>query len=202
MDIYLIRHTKVAVSQRICYGASDVELDELAYDAQSEKIKTCIGNTGNTLFFSSPLSRCRRLAVDLASYPGAGEQSANSGSVIYDDSLKEFNFGDWELKAWNDIAVEELNPWMADFVNQKPPGGENFLELSNRVTQFWNQQIITLSHESENIAIVSHGGCIRAFLSHILGLPLRNAYRIHLDYGSVSKVSVQNNNLTVSYINR
>lgn len=202
MDIYLVRHTKVAVSQAICYGVSDVALDDEVYEAQFAKIKASVGRLENTRFYSSPLSRCSRLAVDLASSLDGSLTSNSSQSIVYNDSLKEFHFGDWELKPWNDIPAQELNPWMADFVHVKPPAGENFLELSNRVWDFWNKNIVNNDLKADKIVIVSHGGCIRAFLSNILGLPLQNAYRIHLDYGSVTKVSAQNNNLVISYINR
>ena len=202
MDIYLVRHTKVAVSQAICYGASDVALDEAVYDAQFAKIKDCVCSLQNTLFYSSPLNRCGKLAEDLLSFQNEAVALNHSKPIIYDDYLKELNFGDWELMPWNDIPAQELNPWMADFVNVKPPNGENFLELSTRVWDFWNKNIVSNTLLADKVVIVSHGGCIRAFLSNILGLPLRNAYRIHLDYGSVSKIKIQSNHLTVSYINR
>ncbi len=47
------------------------------------------------------------------------------------------NFGDWEIKNWNDIPPEQLNPWMEDFVNIRVSNGESFVELHEELVHFF-----------------------------------------------------------------
>jgi alpha-ribazole phosphatase len=59
VDIYLIRHTQTDTPKGLCYGQSDVPLLENFFDDARDvltKLPTC------DIIFSSPLSRCTRLA--------------------------------------------------------------------------------------------------------------------------------------------
>ncbi|WP_266366223.1 alpha-ribazole phosphatase [Tellurirhabdus rosea] len=189
MDLYLIRHTAVSVSRSICYGQADVGLLE-TYEEEKQRIRALLPE-GPVTIWSSPLSRCARLATDLGN------------PIHFDDRLKEFHFGDWENIPWNDIPAEQLNPWMADFVNIQVPNGESFQAFYERVLAFWEEHIVPEIPDNQSaVALVTHGGVIRCLLCLFLELSLRNAYRLHLDYGSVSRVSIFQNHYTVQYINR
>lgn len=193
MTIYLIRHTEVAVGRSICYGGSDVELAD-NYPDQLSRVQTNLLAPPD-LVWSSPLKRCRTLAQDITP-PGT--------AIQYDDRLREYHFGDWEMLPWADIPRAELDTWMADFVTIAPPGGESFQALANRVGTFWHEQIMPLAAQErpKNVYLVAHGGVIRTLLCLFLDLSLRNAYRLHLDYAAVSKVAIQQGTYQVVYINR
>lgn len=196
MTIYLIRHTEVAVGKSVCYGGSDVDLAD-NYAEQVAKLMLYLPTTEPDVVFSSPLSRCRYLAWDLA-------PSATKDYIRFDDRLREYNFGDWEMLPWSDIPRDALDAWMADFVNLAPHNGDSFQQVFNRVSAFWHERVLPLASAEtpKTVYIVSHGGVIRALLCLFLELPLQNAYRIHLDYGAVSRLAVQNGTYTVTYINR
>ncbi|MBD2754485.1 alpha-ribazole phosphatase family protein [Spirosoma validum] len=218
MDIYLIRHTEVAVGRKIAYGQSDVDLTD-TYAEQLNRLKNHLPD-GERLahpstIFSSPLRRCRRLAEDLASALSSGSQietapgqtaiiGAERPGVQFDDRLKELSFGDWEMIPWADISPELLATWRADYVKIRMPNGENFQDLYQRVTTFWQEQIRPLeeTNSAQCVFIVSHGGAIRALLCLFMELPLSNAYRINLDYGAVSKLTLTKSSYTIQYINR
>ena len=193
MTIYLIRHTEVAVGRSICYGGSDVALAD-NYPDQLARIQTNLPNPPD-LVWSSPLSRCRRLAQDITP-PGT--------AVWYDDRLREYHFGEWEMLPWANIPREALDGWMADFVTIAPPGGESFQALANRVGAFWQEQVVPLAAQegTKTVYVVAHGGVIRTLLCLFLDLSLRNAYRLNLDYAAVSKVVIQQGTYQVAYINR
>lgn len=193
MTIYLIRHTEVTVGRSVCYGGSDVELAD-TYADQLAHIRTNLSAPPDVVW-SSPLRRCSVLAHDLAS-PGV--------DVNLDDRLREYHFGDWELLPWADIPRAALDPWMADFVEVAPPNGETFRALSERVVAFWHEQIMPLANDEANqtVYVVTHGGVIRTLLCLFLDLSLRNAYRLHLDYGAVTKLTVSSGSYLVRYINR
>ncbi|RYF70625.1 MAG: alpha-ribazole phosphatase [Cytophagaceae bacterium] len=196
MTIYLIRHTEVAVGKSVCYGGSDVKLAD-NYAEQAAKLLHNLPTTSPDVVFSSPLTRCRYLAEDLTA-PSRKEY------IRVDDRLREYHFGDWEMLPWSDIPREALDAWMVDFVNQAPHNGDSFRAVFDRVGEFWREMVLPLANAEspKTVYIVSHGGVIRALLCLFLELPLQNAYRLHLDYGAVSKLAYQNGTYTVAYINR
>ena len=218
MDIYLIRHTEVAVGRQIAYGQTDVDLAD-TYAEQLARLQRHLPDgqlvPHPSVIFSSPLSRCRRLADDLATALTTGspiETAPGQTAVVdaqrplvrYDDRLKEYFFGDWEMVPWADINPEQLAVWRADFVTIRTPNGENFDDVFSRVSAFWNEQILPLTEiqTTRPLFIVSHGGVIRALLCLFLELPLQNAYRLNLDYGAVSKLTLTKSSYTIQYINR
>ncbi len=194
MDIYLIRHTEVAVGLSVAYGQTDVALAD-NYAEQRDRLRTLLP-TNPVRIFSSPLSRCRRLADALT--------TDSHSSVQTDNRLLELNFGDWENRPWADIPRAELDPWMADFTNLPTPNGESFQHLADRVHGFWQEELLPLAGQPHAgpVFVVTHAGVIRVWLCLFLGLPLSNAFRIHLDYGSLCQVSVKGAIYSVRFINR
>lgn len=189
MEIYLIRHTAPLIEQGICYGQSDIPL---AGTFESEK-KLLLTNLPQQLdaVYSSPLSRCLQFAQCLVSAP----------SVITDNRLLEMNFGDWELKKWNDLEEGLLNAWMNDFVETRVPNGENFIALYTRIQDFIHELI---EKEYMKIAIVTHAGVIRCFIAYLLDLALTNAFKIQLAYSSITKIHLQKDGCmnSIEYLNK
>ena len=102
-----------------------------------------------------------------------------------DTRLMELNFGNWEMRKWDDLPAGELDVWMKDFVNVSPPGGENFAMLYERAVQFFNE---VKEQPFKRVAIITHAGIIRAFIAKILEIPLKNAFKIPVSYASVTKL--------------
>ncbi len=50
--------------------------------------------------------------------------------------------------------------------------------------------------------MVTHGGVIRVTLARWLGMPLANALRLVVDYGGVTKATLESGRATVQYVNR
>ncbi len=169
MEVYLIRHTTPAIEKGICYGQVEVDLNEDLFARELENIRTKIPLSFDAVF-SSSLNRCTRLAKEL------------SEDYIADKRLQELSFGLWENKRWNNLPTEELNLWMDDYVNVCVPGGESYVQLSERINSFLNE---VLAKDYKTISIITHAGCMRSFLAGLLGLPLENTFRIQLNYGSV-----------------
>lgn len=192
MEIYLIRHTEVAVGRRIAYGQTDVALAD-NYAQQRDRLLGLLP-ANPSLLFTSPLSRCQQLADAIA--------DVHQLPVRSDDRLKELNFGDWENQPWSAIPTAELDLWMADFVGQATPNGESFQNLADRVTAFWHELAQQPLSAAGPVFVVTHAGVIRVWLCLFLGLPLSNAFRIHLDYGALSKVAVSGASFSVQFINR
>jgi len=182
MQVYLIRHTSPEIARGICYGQSDIPLRQDLFIEESKIIRSKIPADIDA-FYTSPLTRCTELTKTL------------SNDLIKDERLKELNFGDWELKKWNDLNQDVLNNWMQDFVNNETPNGENYVDLHQRTADFVEE---LLQKEHEVVAVITHGGNIRSFISWVLGLSLENSFRIELTYGAVVHLSIHPNN----YLNK
>ena len=181
MEVYLIRHTEIVVDNGVCYGQSDVALKKpylKRFAAISKQIKT-----EHPVIYSSSLKRCEILSYYLHRHK-KGLQT-----VKFDDRLKELNFGQWELKKWDNIDIELLNDWMLDFVTQTAPSGESFNQLYKRVNDFIEMTLLK-EMVKEPVIIVTHAGVIRCFLCRAQHIPLKDAFNLEVQYGSVFKIRI------------
>lgn len=167
MEIYLVRHTRVSIQTGICYGQFDVPLCG-NFLQDFARIKEKLPADFNKVF-SSPSTRCRLLAEHISPCPAE-----------YHDSLMEMNFGNWENKAWDSLEQKQLNHWMDNFVYVETPQGESLLQLYQRVALFLDS---LRSEKYEKVALITHAGVIRCIWSYILDLPLKNIFKIPVDYG-------------------
>jgi len=187
MEIYLIRHTKPSIKKNTCYGQSDIDVSETFFE-EVKRLKHKLPKQFDIIYLS-PLKRCKKLAEQLT-----------ANKTIYIDNLKELNFGDWELKKWDEIDQTDLNKWMDDFVNVTPPNGESYRDLFERVRYFWENNII--NNENKTIAIVTHAGVIRSIIALILSLNLKSTFNLKIDCGRVTCITINNKERTdINYIN-
>lgn len=191
MYLYLVRHTTPDIQPGICYGQTDVGVGA-NYQQEVEAIHTKLAGAVPAAIYSSPLKRCSQLAVSIS--------KRFSASIRYDSRLMELHFGDWELKAWNDIPRGLIDVWADDLVMQAPPAGESFHALSLRAQAFF--QDLSVSHAGQEVVVFTHAGVIRALLSHAMNLALADSFRLQIDYGSVSQIIAENGVSRVAYVNR
>lgn len=174
MEIYLVRHTTPKIDKGICYGQSDLDTTA-SFDSESKEILKKIPFDSDTKVYSSPSQRCTQLATLFNS------------NFKKDKRILEMNFGHWELKKWDDIPLEEINPWMKDFVNVKVPNGESYVELDKRANAFFKE--VLNEGASKNI-IVCHAGIIRSILARLTETALKDSFDIKIVYGQVSKITI------------
>ena len=187
MELYLVRHTKVAISRDYCYGISDVELA----DSQQEdilEVKQKLKSVHFQRSYTSPLKRCRLLANEL------------SENAISEEVLKEMDFGDWELKKWDGLNREKIDVWMNDFVNECPPNGESYMDFSMKSVFFFDNLTKELN-DDDKVLLTTHSGVIRAIICHVLNLSLAHSFNFEIDYGSVSKIEVLNGWYKLKHLN-
>lgn len=187
MEIYLIRHTTPDIVKGTYYGQTDVELPR-SYEYDFDTLKKKIPRKFDAVF-TSPLSRCRNFAREL-----------ESNVFKSDDRLLEMNFGDWEMKLWNEIEKTSFEHWVNNFDVASAPNGESFQSLYDRVIEFYDNEVSHVDYEA--VAIVTHGGVIRSIINHILNIPLKNAFGYELDFGSVTLIDKNDDWAKVKYLNR
>jgi alpha-ribazole phosphatase len=176
MEIYLVRHTETICEKGICYGQSDVDL-ALPTDTVFEAIVSQLPPEAHLI--SSPLKRCVILAKHL-------QQQLKTVSYEEDKRLMEMHFGDWEMKNWNAIPPEQLNPWMEDFVHLPASNGESFTDLHQRTESFLAD--LVAKKTTQPIIMITHAGVIRSLLCHHTSLPLKEAFQNKVDFGQVLKI--------------
>jgi alpha-ribazole phosphatase len=81
------------------------------------------------------------------------------------------------------------------------PNGENFLDLYTRVLNFIDELI---KQSSKKVVIITHAGAIRCFISFIMNILLKNAFKINIDYASVTKIKIEadKNYNSIYYLNK
>jgi alpha-ribazole phosphatase len=188
--IYLIRHTTPAVAKGICYGQTDLDVTG-TFMEEAAIIRQHLPPHFSSIH-SSPLQRCSRLAEHL--FPGQ--------KLELHPELMEIHCGQWEMRGWDELPKEEVDPWMKDFVQICIPGGESYLDLHQRVTKCFTGILAlpapdislppdkTVPGRDASTAIVAHGGVIRSILSHITGTALIDSFKaFSLHYGCVIRLS-------------
>lgn len=177
MKITLIRHTSVAVTKGICYGHTDVELAE-TFPQEAEKVAERLGSLSFDRVFTSPLSRCRKLA----SYCGFPD-------AIAEPRIMEMNFGQWEMQAFNEITDPRLQLWYDDYMNVAPTGGESAMQQRRRFLDFIDSLRSHLPSAS-SIALFTHGGILVHALNIFTGKDYDTLFRSIPPFGSVIELTV------------
>ena len=170
MKLTMIRHTSVAVPAGVCYGFSDVDLNS-SFEAEAETVKVQLSGRSFDKIYSSPLSRCTKLA-EFCGYT----------DYTTDDRIKELNFGDWEMKSWMEIDKADASAWFADWLHCPTKNGESYDMMHKRINAFLDD---LKASGVESACVFCHGGVIR--LAHVyLGIhPIEESFEFAVEYGQV-----------------
>lgn len=175
--LLLIRHGAPHEDGRgRCYGGLDYGLSDLGR-SQSWKLAERLANVPITVVVSSPRVRAQETAVALGQ------------DVSVDERLRELDFGELEGRRYEEIEHEQpelYRRWMSAPTRVRFPGGEAFEDLRSRTTV----AIADLVERSSGstVAVVTHGGVVRAALADALGLPSERVFRLDVGYCRVSVV--------------
>lgn len=178
MIVYFIRHTTPDIEKGICYGQADIEVSN-DFEDESDFLIKKLAYVDTDVVISSPLKRCTQLARKI------------NPKFSTNETIKELNFGDWELVAWNDIPESETMPWMNDFVNVSVPNGESYLDLYKRIIDFYEQL------NTNNTLVVTHAGVIRSILAYITKTDLKDSFDFKIPYGTIVKIDTETNEYNI-----
>lgn len=174
--IFLLRHGQICgAEEKRFIGTTDVPLDDTGL-LQARYWQTVFSEFPLGAVYSSSLQRCDHTARQIA---------GKRPPVINTDALNEIHMGEWDGRAFEEIKMyypEEFIKRGESLSSYRPPDGESFQDLSNRVLVFFNE---ILARKKEKILIVTHAGVIRVILCHILNLPLKDLFQIKPAYGEL-----------------
>ena len=176
MEIYLIRHTSVDVPAGYAYGQTDVPLRS-SFEEEAEVVKQNLNGLEFEKVWTSPLTRCVRLA-DYCGYPHAEKE----------DRIKELNFGDWEMKSWEELSSDPRSEaWFADWINVRTPNGESLADQYERVSSFLDE---LRKMDYQKVCIFAHGGVLTCTRVYMGEYTLKDAFRNVPSYGSIITLKV------------
>lgn len=179
MRIFLIRHGETMWNTEARYqGHTNIQLSEKGR-YQGERLGQRMARENINVIYSSDLSRAVETANYIAQYHNVKVRQAVE--------LRELNFGTWEGLTFNEISslyADLAEKWISDPLTLQIPQGELFSQLQQRTTSFINNLIKNSSEE--NIAIVSHGGAIRAIICSLLDIKMEKMWFIRQDNTAVN----------------
>lgn len=173
MEIYLVRHTSVAVPKGTCYGFTDVAVSD-SFETEAAVTKKNLEGIAFDAAFTSPLTRASKLAA-FCGYADAQR----------DDRLKEMNMGAWEMKHFDHIEDKHLQEWYNDYLNQPTTDGESFRDLYARVVSFLEE---LKQKPYKRVVVFAHGGvliCARVMAGLI---PMEQGFDNVTPYGGIEKI--------------
>ena len=175
-----LRHGE-PVGGRKYRGQTDDPLSEKGW---SQMRAATAGERPWSALVTSPLSRCRAFADELAQALGL--------PVEVDRRLAEVGFGDWEGRTAEQLRQHDpdcILDFKLDPVAKRPRGAEPLAEFHARVVAAYED--IGRIHAGRHVLVVAHAGVIRMALCHALGLPFERAYRINVGSAGMARIRLE-----------
>ncbi len=184
--LYLARHGQVANHHELRYnGHFDVNITDKGLE-QMENLAAFLKDYPVEAIYSSDLVRTYRGAEIAASALGLKNKRLTG--------LRELCLGRWEGLSINEVKEkfpEEANLRFRDLAHHRVEGGENIVDLSNRVMPALEN--LLKQHKGETIFVLAHGGVNRTILCDAMSLPLENFFKMEQDYGCLNIIDYYSN---------
>lgn len=187
LELYLVRHGWTAWhTERRVAGWLDVPLDERGWaeaEAAGRWLATHCRERPAALISSPVLRACQTADAIAAAFDPALE-------LHLDPAIGETHLTEWQGRLVADIEANEPT-WPEFFrapADYRYPGGETNRELQRRVVAA--VEAIRRSYLAGMVILVTHADPIRSLIAHFLGLDVALFYRLRVETGSVSRVSL------------
>lgn len=198
MKIYVMRHGETFWNAKgWIQGSADIELTpygiELAEKTRDGFIKDGIHFDK---IFTSPLIRAKKTAEII--------NMSQNAPIIEDDRIREMHFGDYEGKHLDTVAEEDENIRYCFTVPSKftPVGeGESFLQVYDRMIDFFRDQIFPLEGSCDSILIVCHGALTRTILTWFKQMELDRFWSIKQPNCCVNLLTLEQGKISVKQEN-
>ncbi len=132
---------------------------------------------------SSPLSRCRAFAEELAGRHGR--------PLALEPRLMEIGFGAWEGRTADELMADDpeiLGRFWRDPLNNTPPGAETLPAFRDRVVAAFDTLVD--NYAGRHVLVVAHAGVMRMVIRHVLDMPLGRLFRIDVPNAAITRVRV------------
>ena len=175
MRVYFVRHgqTNWNAAHRIQGGgAAEVDLNAAGV-AQAEAAAEGLARAGLTFdrIYASPYRRARHTAEIICARVG--------GSPVFDDRLREIDFGDYNGTTYMEGGYIDANI-RAAFENPPayvPRSGESYQQFLERVGDFLEREVKPLEGACGKVLVVAHRGVLNAVAMILGGRELSQFWR-------------------------
>lgn len=194
--LYLVRHGEAAnVTDGVFRynGHIDVDISPRG-ERQIEKIAQYLRARDISAIYCSDLQRARRGAEAIARY--------HDLTVWAFFEFREIKMGIWEGLTFREIQQrypQEVEKKFNEFVHYRVPGGENLIDVQNRVIPKI-RELIELNKGRE-IVLVGHGGMNMILLCDAMNLELENFFRITQGNGCLNIIDYFDETTVVRLMN-
>lgn len=194
LKLYIIRHGETDFNKPgVFFGSKDIDLNEEGRK-QCRELEKAMENIELNVILSSPLKRCIQTAQGIASKKGL--------KVDIIEQMREMDFGLWEGCHYDDVARLYPDDWkigMEDWRDMNPTKGECFRDFYARVSNAL--ETIIESYDGKNVALITHGGCMRVIVSAMLGLKEEGFWNFYFEHGKYSLLEIGEGHCTIKKIN-
>lgn len=195
LKVYLLRHGETAFNaegNRYC-GRTDIPLTEKGI-AQANAVKEQLKGKTIDAVYASPLMRAKETA----------KIASDGCEIVVDERIIEVDFGKWEGKRRDEFIAESPELWRnwehSPELTHAGETGETAAEVVERVSDFFNEML--KKHQGQTIMVVGHNGINRLFMSHKLGMPLKNYRKIVQQNSSLTMFQLdENGEFTLEQLN-
>lgn len=191
--IVLARHgqTEWNVEHRF-QGDTDTPLTDAGVE-QARALADRLSSWPLEAVWSSPLDRALRTASLVA------ERHGLRPTILQD--LHEVGFGEWEGLSIQRLEMEggdDLLRWREDPFFAPPPGGEGWDEIHDRLSRAVGT---ILAGPHRRIAVVSHGGIMRALYAILVGLDPHKTWDMDVSNCAMSGVEIRDGRTRLAFAN-
>lgn len=175
-----VRHAPVVGVDGLLYGSDDVQCDtsdRVSFEALASRLPS------DAVWLTSHLSRTHRTANAI------GDAGLTFPDPIQEMHLGEQNFGDWQGISWDAMRARDqavYDSFWEKPARNRPPGGESFADMIARVGAVIERY--TALHAGKDIVAVTHGGTIRAAITHALEIPPETGMSFTVDTLSMTRL--------------
>ena len=177
--LILVRHGDTDMAGRLC-GQSDPSLNAKGKE-RMHQVARRVADLGIERIWCSDLRRAQQSAAILGEKIGA--------AIEIRRNLREIHFGFWEGLSWDEAAARfprEAQLWINGYREQPAPGGECYGDFTARI-----DAELSLVHEDEKIALVTHRGVLQHILRRYCGYDSNQAWKDTSEYGSVIAIDTE-----------
>ncbi|MFT9493692.1 alpha-ribazole phosphatase [Anaerosolibacter sp.] len=195
LELYLVRHGETLSNcQGVYCGWLDVELTDMGIYQAEESAKR-LREVPLDLILTSGLNRTRKTAEIINKY--------HHVEIHSEGRFREMNFGRWEGLSYEEIRYRfpnELKSWEKEWLDYPVPEGESLRQMYGRVKEAIDQ--LCIDYPQGKILLVSHGGCIRGILSHLIGSGIEDYWKYKIENCGITKIEIVDGYPVLTMLNR
>jgi broad specificity phosphatase PhoE len=192
-EILLVRHGRTEWNETHRFqGRTDIPLNDTGF-LQAEKTARRLAAWPMDVLYTSPMTRARQTADAIA--------APHRKTPVVLDGLVETDFGVWESRYYEKVGKEEselMRAWLDDPFFHVPERAETWEAIRARVE---GAMEIVFRSDYRRVAIVSHGGVMRALFAILLKLDPHTVWNLRTSNCGLSGIEVRKRQTSLVFSN-